>query len=308
MNRWFNNIAICFLIIGSSSMALGEDTVQRRADELFTRGQILFESKDYVGAAEAFNLAYQTSPHPAVLANLALSYDRAGKVTKAVEAYRSYLSSPISTEKNEEMQQRLDELEKEIADLSLACEPRPCAISIDRLSRGSSPLDVVLLPGQHQIEVFVAKKSIQQKSLALEAKAKKRLVFSTKPQETTPTEDKPPQLPPTTVIENEETDATLRAPFWVFTGITVAAGATTIVLGIQTLNQSEIYKDSGNLDADAKEQGENYRLATNIMIGVTAASAATALVFLIYDLKRSRKKTVSFYPSPGLGLIINASF
>lgn len=307
MNRWFNNIAICFLIIGSSSMALGEDSVQRRADELFTRGQILFESGDYVSAAEAFNLAYQTSPHPAVLANLALSYDRAGKVTKAVEAYRSYLSSPISTEKNEEMQQRLDELEEEIADLSFSCEPRPCEISIDGVARGSSPLDAVLFPGRHQIEVSVAKKTLHQESIALEAKDKKRLVFSTAPEEKTPTEDKPPKLPPT-IKDIEKTDATLRAPFWVFTGITVAAGATTIVLGIQTLDKLELYKDSGNRDADAKEQGENLRLATNIMIGVTAASAATALGFLIYDLKRSRKRTVSFYPSPGLGLTIDASF
>ena len=81
---------------------------RERASEYFTRGKLLYDTGDYSSAAEAFKLAYETLPHQAVLGNIALCFDRAGKWPSAVRYYRKYFMDPVSHTENTEMRQRLE--------------------------------------------------------------------------------------------------------------------------------------------------------------------------------------------------------
>jgi hypothetical protein len=107
----------------------------------------------------------------------------------------------------------------------------------------------------------------------------------------------------------------LGIPFWVSVGVTGAAGTLAIVFGALTVENKKEFEDSGSTDTELKEQGENYRLVTNVMIGVTAAAALTAAGFAIYDLVYKKKKKekqdraqVAIVPGPGLGVGVILTF
>jgi hypothetical protein len=97
--------------------------------------------------------------------------------------------------------------------------------------------------------------------------------------------------------------------FWTSVGVTGAAGTLAIVFGALTAKTKNEFEDSGSTDADLREQGEDYKLVTNVMIGITAAAALTAAGFAIYDLVYNKDKPdkqdraqVVIVPGPGLGV------
>ena len=90
-------LACCLLIpcIAQSQQGEGTNTAKLMADEHFSRGQQLFAEAEYTKAAQEFERAYEIHPHQAVLANIAMCYDKAGKLAQAVVAYRRYLANPV---------------------------------------------------------------------------------------------------------------------------------------------------------------------------------------------------------------------
>lgn len=57
-----------------------------------------FETGDYVRAAEEFQQAYDLSPRPSLLYNLALSYERLARLGPAIEAMERYLAGTDTLE------------------------------------------------------------------------------------------------------------------------------------------------------------------------------------------------------------------
>jgi hypothetical protein len=62
-----------------------------RAKAAFERGMICARAGDYDLAAANFEAANKALPHPATTLNLAIAYDWAGKLSRAVDAYEEFL-------------------------------------------------------------------------------------------------------------------------------------------------------------------------------------------------------------------------
>lgn len=103
------------------------------------------------------------------------------------------------------------------------------------------------------------------------------------------------------------------SPAWfgVAIGATAALGAATIVSGVDTSNAHDDFDamKCGSVSAarpaatqaechDAREDGESAALRTNILLGVTAASAVGTLVFALTAVDFSDGASVSFIASP----------
>jgi tetratricopeptide (TPR) repeat protein len=269
---------------------------KKTAKEYFERGERLFETGEYAGAAELFVLAYEESPHPIVLANIALSYDRAGRLPQAVTTYREYLAN----HQDSGMQSRLDELEKQVGELHITCPERdPCSIKVDGIGRGDTPLVLVVYPGPHKVVATASGHSPVTKKTKVPAGERIDIAIDM---------GKESKRAPTRKGEKNAPYG-LGIGFWTSVGVTGAAGTLAIVFGALTATTKNDFEDSGSTDMDLKEQGEDYRLVTNVMIGVTAAAALTAAGFAIYDLvyKKDKKEKqdraqVVIVPGPGLGV------
>jgi tetratricopeptide (TPR) repeat protein len=297
---------LCFVSLSTAAIAgeqvdTGEEEGKKTAREYFARGELLFDNGEYAQAAELFVLAYKESPHPVVLANVALSYDKAGKLPQAVTAYREYLAN----QDDPEMQSRLDELEKQVGELHVTCsEGEGCSIRVDGIARGGTPLVLVVYPGPHQVEATAKGRSPITQKTRVEAGERVQV-----PMEVNPLPEAEPQSEGSEQKEEKNAPYGLGIPFWVSVGVTGAAGTVAIVFGAITVNDKKEFEDSGKTDEDLKEKGESHRLVTNVMIGVTAAAALTAAGFAIYDLvyKKDRKEKqdrahVAIVPGPGLGV------
>jgi tetratricopeptide (TPR) repeat protein len=62
-----------------------------RAAARFKQGQEFFKAKDYEHAIAEYEAAYQLSSEPAMIFNIALCHDRAGRVEQALAAFQHYL-------------------------------------------------------------------------------------------------------------------------------------------------------------------------------------------------------------------------
>jgi tetratricopeptide (TPR) repeat protein len=294
----------------SAQEADEEQSGKERADEYFSRGRVLFAAEEYSQAAEAFSRAQNIAPHAATVLNIALSYEKAGNLPRAVVHYREYLAAIGDRKKNKKtrkIEKQLAGLEGKVGELEVSCLPLPCQIRMDGVLRGDAPIALVEFPGLHLIEVVVVDEVVADLEVTVEAGRQREVELSY--EETTTDSD---ELPLASAEDESEEKAGLGVPFWVASGVTVAAGVTSIVSGVLTNQDEDEFFDTGQVDGDLKESGERNRLITNIMIGVTAAAAVMATVFALKDLvfdkegdeedEESSSEPVSVIPGPGLGI------
>lgn len=301
-------IILFFAVFAVTSWSGENDSRKKKAAEYFQKGEILFDSEEFGKAAQAFQLAYDMSPHPAVLANIAVSYDKAGKIPEAVKTYRLYAPHAGSSKEDRKMLKRLKDLEAMIGEIAIACSVDPCTIEVNGIEQEFQNA-MVVYPGSYQIRasaegykplvkgVDVSAGRVVEVHLTLEALPKEEVVEEPPPVEVEKTEDLPAPKP------------VLGVPFWVATGVTGAAGIVTVVFAVRTSKLGSDFEKSGNTDTSLEQEGKTSRLITNIMIGVTAGAAVAALSFAIYDIvkaKKNKEKTQSarllWHPGPGLGL------
>ncbi|MBW2277295.1 MAG: PEGA domain-containing protein, partial [Deltaproteobacteria bacterium] len=291
---------------------------KQTAAEQFARGKELFAAGKYSESAVAFTEAYEAAPHQAVLANIALCYDKAGRYPEAVIYYRRYIEDPVDKGKNAEIRKRLQELKNEIGEFDIECAAPGCSILIDGEELGVAPVNAVVEPGSHKIEAVVdgeVREAVMERAdggtvvrVRLRANEGEDAALSVAPDTGGKT------IP-------EDSEISLGVPFWIASGVTVAAGATTVVFGVRTLKARDDYEASEYTDKDLKDQGERDRLITNIMIGVTAAAGVAAVAFAIHDVffaddeeapaddsESEADPDVAIVPGPGVGLGLAGTF
>jgi hypothetical protein len=276
----------------------GDKEIRNRAEQYFARGEILFESGDFAKAAEAFLLAYETLPHPSVLLNAAMSYERAENLPQAILVYEKYLLT-IQEEgsEDEEVEKRLEALNGKVCKLAISaeCENEKCRILVDGIERGETPVAVTVMPGTHKIEameagelasikyVLVAPGEVLSVNLKAEPPQQKLSIKVSEPEFNT--------LEPL-VEDGEKPKPKLGVPFWVASGVVVAAGGTALGLRLSVLKDEKDFKATDDHDEQVsiKARADKKQLAAGITLGIAGAAAAAATIFAIIDLKSSQKK------------------
>lgn len=318
--RTISNAILVAALWLASPAALGQQDAESEgskqvAAEQFAKGKELFAAGKYSEAAVAFTEAYEAAPHQAVLANIALCYDKAGRFPEAVTYYRRYIEDPVDKGKNAEIRARLLELKNEVGEFDIECSEPACTVRIDGEDRGPAPVNAVVEPGSHKIEAVIG----GEVGAAVMERSDGGTIVRVRLKIEKPGEE--PGEPAAPGAEPTEREVSLGVPFWIASGLTVAGGAATIVFGVRTLKARDDYEASGYTDSDAKDQGERDRLITNIMVGVTAAAAVAAVSFAIHDIffaededpaadeeQPEDESDVALVPGPGLGLGVAGSF
>ncbi|MDJ0766788.1 MAG: tetratricopeptide repeat protein [Myxococcota bacterium] len=294
---------LCVCLLSVSMVCAQEVSIEEKrekAQAYFQRGELLVEEGKYIEAADAFTQAYETMPHPSVLANVAYCYDKAGNIPKAVEIFRKYMKLYEGEADTEAARERLQELKQRIGEIQITCPADPCQVTIDGMVSGEAPFKAILDPGVHWVEA-VAGDTVY-KRISVTVQEEHTVVLAMTPAQpeiqNTPAPPNPqemasvPRVQSSSKIEKQgkSKGKMFGVPFWVASGTTIAALGVTVVFGVRTLTLRNDYNDSGYTDNNLKEDGEQAKKITNIMTIVTGASAATACVFGILDVLAHRER------------------
>src|SRR3954468_12404575 len=97
-----------------------DDEKTAAAKRFYETGTLLYDRGEFVDAAKEFERAYKEQPRPALLYNIASSYDKGGDRKKAIDAYRRYVASMPSSPDVTAAKARADVLERDMKELEAA--------------------------------------------------------------------------------------------------------------------------------------------------------------------------------------------
>lgn len=92
-----------------------DDATMAQAKQHFEAGRAAYNNADYAGAIREFKAAEQLRPSPILDYNIGLSNEKLGKKRVAVRYYRRYLSLQPNAKNKDEVDQRINALESQIA-------------------------------------------------------------------------------------------------------------------------------------------------------------------------------------------------
>jgi tetratricopeptide (TPR) repeat protein len=229
---------VACLLVGVVAIAHAE-TDRARADRLFKEGRRYLDQKEYALACTAFEQSFDADPAIGTQLNLALCYEKWGKVATAFRAYRETekLAKAKGDKRSGVARKKMDELRPAIprVKFELSAEPDASALFLldgKELDRGwlADEIDVdpgphtleVRIPGQAaiKVELKVARGEFKQVAVDLPAgpPSKPRTDDAAKP-ELAPRADRP------------AADSTRRTGRFVLGLVAIAGGTTALVTG-----------------------------------------------------------------------------
>lgn len=273
---------------------------QAAALEAFREGKRHYGERRYREASEAFERSLAAAWSIEAAYNMALSLDRAGEAIAAYRAYRGYLERAAADDQHRATAlERSEQLREQIAEVLLQLDS-PEAIREIRINGAPVAKDAfpwLTLPGPLEVE-FIGEAPGQVKDVRAEVRpgGTATIVFSGFVR----SEPAPIVRPTPPVAERPEPDLRqqqiVRATY-AMTGLTLAGGVAVIGLGTQTLVYRNWYRDTpcdpcdaeqARRRAEGKEKAPRFELATNVMVGVTAALGVAAVALGVVAL-RNRK-------------------
>lgn len=124
-----------------------------RAAEHFALAEKAEARKDWQAAIDEYQRAYDESPHPAVLFNIAKNYDRLRHGRQAAQFFQRYLAASPGAADAAEVRRRIDELKSLDSEVQVIGRPAGANVIVDGEVRGTLPATLTLSAGTHTIEL-----------------------------------------------------------------------------------------------------------------------------------------------------------
>ncbi len=148
---------------------------QQEADRAFKNGVARFQAKKYDEALVEFQKAYDISPHPLVLYNIAGCYRELGRHADAVRYYKKFLVDGPGKVSQDRLTDGLRELQgiyALVARVYVNVEPEAgVSLFLDDKPLGTLPLDMPLIlpPGNHKLTARAEGRDGDEEALSLVA-------------------------------------------------------------------------------------------------------------------------------------------
>jgi hypothetical protein len=262
--------------------------IRQKASSLFTRGEALYRIGDYAHAAALFDEAYRLAPHPDILWNAARSFERAGEIARAANAYAEYLegSSETSPDRKDALE-ALERLSRKLGRLEVHA-PAGATIFLNGTQVVTSKPYVV--PGSHSIRIVAVGASEDEHTVEVEAGSARSVSLSQPPVEAPGLKREDESKPAKPAVEERRK----LSPLFFVAGAALSAAATGVAIGfgIDTLNARSRFDKSPS--QEAFDSGQDKELRTNVMLGVAAGLWALTAVTGVWLVEwKSRSTTVS---------------
>lgn len=266
----------------------GSDKAEESSDErknaqrAFAEGQRAFKNRDFKHAAESFEVAYKSAPHPDALWNAARSWSRAGERTRAANLYAQYLEeAPPKARDRDSANDSLRELASQLARLEVH------ASDVTDIKLDGAPLTrttIYVTPGTHVLEgVHAGRSFTKSQDVTAGTIVSVALIPPEEPRPTAPLtsgEGRAPFAGAPAPKPKEGSHGMSPAVFIVGTVLTVGAGGALVWSGLDTANARKLY--DANPTPQGLDGGKFKQLRTNVLIGVTSGLGALTLLSAIF--------------------------
>jgi hypothetical protein len=271
--------ALVAFAVSAPGRAQDGGTTSDAARLAYDRGTAAFRAGQYAVAAREYDRADQLAPHPVALRWALVASVQAGDAVLGMTLVDRAAGRAADPELEVAVSQARAALEHTVAGLTLRCPPRVvCSASVDGQPVPTGERSY-LLPGVHAVEIRAAGHATR-RSLTLAPGAREEVVGEPPPAPASPA--------PAAAPHHAAADAPAPAaaagisPVWFFVGVgaTAVLGGVTVWSGIDTVDRNDAYL--ATRDQAGFDDGRAAQTRTNVLVGVTAASAvATALVGIL---------------------------
>ncbi len=286
----------------------------------YENGSRKFDLTEYDDAAAEFKAAYELVGDPVILYNIAQSYRLARKHELALLFYKTYLRKVDSPPNKAEVESRIADLTKVIAEQKRATEAPPTGTlkPTDHHETPDHTQPVVVTPPQpNNTKVAIREKPVEKPvEKPIERPIEKPIV---KPIE------KPIEPPIEKPIEKPRPVTPQRSPVMKYVGFglaglavaTLATGIAMTVLGksaaddvVNAANSQQIKPWSPSLQSslDSVSTYNTVGVAMYVVAGVAAAGAGVCLYLGMRPQPSARAKLAPMFDSKGAGLVLTGRF
>ncbi len=338
MLRGLYCVALVAWGLSISSHAVGDVQISEQARKHFRTGVSLLKDPGgarFEEAYRAFRAAYRASPSPKILGNLGLCAMNLERDGEAIAAYSKYLQqvADIAQAEREQIEKDLEVLKTNVVWLTLTVTPVDAQIVdertpvranriVNRYEIEQGKLKIGIRAGHHRVTVERTGFASQSWNFEATPGVPIERTVTLSPQPTTV----PPVGTDIPVGPTDGPDAVERptpTSVYVMIGVTAALGVTTAILGGVALSNSSKFDDAVEAEEtaeaeDLRDKGVGLNIATDVMLGTTAAAAVVTLVLYltrpevpVSSAEGGFGDRWSFAPAVGQasgGLVFSASF
>lgn len=277
-SRFALGLVLASLLVLSSSGAHAQEDDART---LFQRGQVAYSQGDYDAAIEQWTHAYTMDPRPLLQWNLAQAYERLGRLDEAAASLNLYLEHADPTDEHQaDARARLGAIRTRIESTGIVLNggPEGAVVTLDGNDAGRLPRPdaIHVSAGSHRIVIRAAGYADFTSTVVVPAGSQTAV---------------PVEMTASSAVAGGGGGEIPIVPVIVWS----AAGATLIVaaiLGGVALSQAGSAPSSTGPEADS---ARGLALGSDIMFGVSAACAVTALILTLVMPSGSSSETQSAF-------------
>lgn len=129
------------------------DDSREEARRAFAAGQAADRNKDWETAIEHYLRANELVSHPFALYNIAVDYERLGKLREAAVWYGRYLEAAPQSPDRDKVARTLRELSSRPASIAVRSVPSRARVLVDAVPVGQTPYSGTIRGGSHRIVV-----------------------------------------------------------------------------------------------------------------------------------------------------------
>lgn len=154
------------LVVAIGGPASAQDST--KAAEYFALAQSAERRHDWRAAIKNYEQAYQASPHPNVLYNIGINYQRLGELRQAAGYLRKYVQGAPNARDRDQVMAQVRQLRQRPSRVELSSTPPGATIYIDGKALGKTPLTAELDAGGHSVYALQDGTRSQARKLVLE--------------------------------------------------------------------------------------------------------------------------------------------
>jgi hypothetical protein len=247
---------------------------RKEAARKFEEGTRAFDAGDFRRAGEAFETAYQLTPHEDPLWNAARAWHRAGETARAANLYARYLRTAPSTARDRaNATTALSQLATKLARIEVHLSAGLEGARVDGSLVEAETIYVV--PGTHVVRARSAQGDVESQQTVSAGEAVS--VVLSPPAAPAPRERATlPPPPPAEERPHPESKGPRRgwSPIVVIVEgfVTVALGGLTLWSGLETMSTLHTFETTPS--REGLESGRSQQTRTNVLLGTAIGAAA----------------------------------
>ena len=293
MSRFLTLVALVTSVtsvVAPSHVALAQSApspeTRAAAREAYARGQELHRAGQYEESEAAFFEAYELIPNPVVLLGIAEARERSGDAVGTVEMLERYLNERADAPDRAAVEARMARLRELPATLVVSSEPSGARVTLNGSETGrTTPTEIEVPAGTHTVVFRHAGHDDAERTVeapfGTRTEVTVTLAETAEPEAIEPVGDPIEETPPTEGPTESDEDEGPSAGVWVTTGLAAASLVGGTVLGFMALSREADFDDEPS--EDTADEGERFALFADVLFGLAAVSAITAVVLFLTD-------------------------